>query len=320
MPGRSGRRLIRRAEANDSELVDDSDVSECLGEPLADALDLRTWNEGFGDIAQMMDRTAREVEEAKRFEDEAQKYIRKTVFPRLGPGGRPNAPRSAGVWSAPPNEIARFQRGILFNAKAEACDGTIQVFETLPLTIIQIAVAKVSYESDGSTWSHRLYWRDLRLKNLADIGERINELLQIRAPAGGRNRRSGGRRNPGKVSELLRRGLMAYAERAVLLAESTALWRIGHGNVAPYELLTGSGSMELLSAALEVLAGLVLDHQHFLFVPSDATSRDILTLVRSSTPSSRRGSGRCSRSWRTATMARSTGIVPSTSLTRPAPK
>jgi hypothetical protein len=253
-------------------------VSECLGEPLADALDLRTWNEGFGDIAQMMDRTAREVEEAKRFEDEAQKYIRKTVFPRLGPGGRPNAPRSAGVWSAPPNEIARFQRGILFNAKAEACDGTIQVFETLPLTIIQIAVAKVSYESDGSTWSHRLYWRDLRLKNLADIGERINELLQIRAPAGGRNRRSGGRRNPGKVSELLRRGLMAYAERAVLLAESTALWRIGHGNVAPYELLTGSGSMELLSAALEVLAGLVLDHQHFLFVPSDATSRDILTL------------------------------------------
>lgn len=275
---RSSSRSAAASRWNDPDILDDGGVSECLDEPLADALDLGTWKEGFGDIAQMMDRTAREVEEAKRFEDEAQKYIRKTLFPQLGRGNRPNAPQTAGVWSAPLDEVARFQRGVLFNGKAEACDGTIQVFETLPLTIVQIAVAKVSYESDGSTWSHRLYWRDLRVKNLADIGERINELLQIRSPGGGQTRRTGSRRNPGKVSELLRRGLMAYAERAVLSAESTAMWRIGHGNIAPYELLTGSGSMELLSAALEVLSALVLNHQHFLFVPSDATARDILTL------------------------------------------
>ncbi len=262
----------------DPDILDDAGVSECLGESFANALDLKTWNEGFGDIAQMMDRTAREVEDARRFETEVQKHVRTTIFPWLRTSNRQGAPTDAGVWVAPLDEIARFQRGVLFNGQAEACDGSIQVFETLALTIVQIAVAKVSYETDGGTWSHRLYWRDLRVKKLEDIGARLGELLQIRRSGEGSARQGGRQKNPGKVSELLRRGMMAYAERAVLLNESTAEWRIGHGNIAPYELLTGSGSMELLCAGLDVLTNLVLDHQRFLFVPSDPSGGDLLTL------------------------------------------
>ncbi|MBI4336489.1 MAG: hypothetical protein HY683_01470 [Chloroflexi bacterium] len=71
---------------------------------------------------------------------------------------------------------------------------------------------------------------------------------------------------------------MAYAERAVLLNRSTAPWRMGHGNPAPYELLTGSGMVELLERSLDVLAELVLGHQRFVFVPSAPSDRMLLTI------------------------------------------
>jgi hypothetical protein len=71
---------------------------------------------------------------------------------------------------------------------------------------------------------------------------------------------------------------MAYAERAVLLERSGAPWRMGHGNPAPYELLTGSGSMELLEQSLAVLNRLIAGHRKFVFVPSAPGDRGLLTL------------------------------------------
>jgi hypothetical protein len=41
---------------------------------------------------------------------------------------------------------------------------------------------------------------------------------------------------------------------------------MGRGNPAPYELLTGSGSMELLLAGLELLSELLLGHKRFVFI------------------------------------------------------
>jgi hypothetical protein len=41
---------------------------------------------------------------------------------------------------------------------------------------------------------------------------------------------------------------------------------MGRGNPAPYELLTGSGSMELLLAGLELLSELLLGHRRFVFI------------------------------------------------------
>ena len=53
-------------------------------------------------------------------------------------------------------------RGLLFNGGVEACDGTVQVHDTLPLTIYQIGVSLVSYAGDQGTWHQRLFRRDLR--------------------------------------------------------------------------------------------------------------------------------------------------------------
>jgi hypothetical protein len=53
---------------------------------------------------------------------------------------------------------------------------------------------------------------------------------------------------------------------------------MGHGNPAPYELLTGSGSMDLLHAGLDVLRKLILEHKRFVFVPSAAGERVLLTI------------------------------------------
>jgi len=70
---------------------------------------------------------------------------------------------------------------------------------------------------------------------------------------------------------------MTYAERATLMDRSDAEWRMGHGNPVPYELLTGSGSMDLLDASINVLTRLV-NYQRFVFVPSAIKDRVLLTL------------------------------------------
>ena len=71
---------------------------------------------------------------------------------------------------------------------------------------------------------------------------------------------------------------MAYAERAILLDRSDAVWRMGHGSPTPYELVTGSSMVELAEAGLKLMRRLVLEHQKFVFIPSEPTARDLLTI------------------------------------------
>ena len=71
---------------------------------------------------------------------------------------------------------------------------------------------------------------------------------------------------------------MAYAERAVLLERSEAVWRMGHGVPTPYELVTGSGMPDLLRVSLDLLKRLVLEHRRFVFIPSSTTARELLTI------------------------------------------
>ena len=87
---------------------------------------------------------------------------------------------------------------------------------------------------------------------------------------------------------------MTYAERATLLQRSEAAWRMGHGNIVPYELLTGSGSMALLTASLKVLRNLVA-YQQFVFVPSSIKDRLLLTIGHALGRSIRRDPDRRSR-------------------------
>src|SRR5208282_1452837 len=44
-------------------------------------------------------------------------------------------------------------------------------------------------------------------------------------------------------------------------------WKMGYGLPAPYDLLTGSGAMALIDAALPVLMALLLDDKCWVFIP-----------------------------------------------------
>jgi hypothetical protein len=86
------------------------------------------------------------------------------------------------------------------------------------------------------------------------------------------------------MSEMARRAIMAYAERAILLDRSNATWRMGHGNPAPWELLTGAGSMDLMIEAVKVLRRLIEGHQKFVFVASEPAERLLLTIGQALRP------------------------------------
>ncbi len=251
-------------------VVEDDEFREAYGEPLAKTLDLGTWRPGE-DLAALYEQLAAQVEDAVAQEEPLRDAIRAEVFPRLS--RRPGAPLAAGVYQARPADIERVHRGLLFNGAVEACDGTRVTHDTLAVTIAQIGVCLVTYRGDSGSWVHRLFRRDLRHAT-ADPAEEALALIE-------RRQRRSGIDQPDRaalLSDLLQRGIMAYAERAVLLAQSDAPWRMGHGNPAPYELLTGSGSMELLTAGLGVLDRLIDGHRKFVFVPSAPAERGLLTI------------------------------------------
>ncbi len=100
-----------------------------------------------------------EVRLAVETESEYQRHIRHEIFPRLQWGTIPGC----GVYEIPIRDIETVHRGLLFNGGVEACDGTNQDHDTLPLTIHQIGVSLVSYAGDRGMWHQRLFRRGLRL-------------------------------------------------------------------------------------------------------------------------------------------------------------
>jgi hypothetical protein len=245
------------------------EFTAAYGEPLARTLDLATWRPGE-DIAELYARLDREVAEALAQGDRTRDGVRRVVLPQIA--GRAGAPRGAGLYQATARHLESQHQGLLFAGEVEACDGTMVPHETLALSITAIGVVLVSYRGDLGTWGHRLFRRDLRAASPDSLRDTLDLLNRRRRRTGvdAEDRRD-------TLSELGRRGIMAYAERAILLDRSTAAWRMGHGNPTPYELLTGSGSMELLTRGLELL-GRLIEYERWVFVPSAPADRALLTI------------------------------------------
>lgn len=247
------------------------------GEKLNQTLDLDTWWPG-ADLVEMYARLEAEVAEAVRQENEYQKQVRQAVFPLLRT--RTGAPRGAGVFRVSPKNLEEIHRKLLFNGAVEACDGIVVSHDTLPVTITQIGVCLVSYQGDQGTWAHRIFRRDLRTAATKNPVDEIMDLLDRR-----RERNTLDQDNSrDRLSNLARRGIMAYAERAVLLDRSQAPWRLGHGNPTPYELVTGSGMPDLLREGLTLMKRLVLEHRRFVYVPRTTRARELLTIGNALNP------------------------------------
>jgi hypothetical protein len=249
--------------------VTPADYRRSFGEDLSRVLDLGTWHSG--DLGREYARIEREVVEAVRHESAFRRGIRERVFPALV--DPTTAPKGGGVYQASLDLIARVHRGLLFNGGVEACDGTVHVHDTLPLTIYQIGIGLVSYRGDQGTWSQQLFRRDLRLRSEDPIAEAV-ELLQRRAARGALNHPA----DSDQMGELARKTLMAYGERAVLLRRSKAVWLMGHGNPAPYEMLNGANCFQMAAASVRVLREMIEKHQKFVFVASEPRERLLLTI------------------------------------------
>jgi hypothetical protein len=241
---------------------------ESFGEDLNQTLDLGTWRSQVN-LADEYARIEAEVRQAVETETAYQRHIRRTIFPRLQWGTVPGS----GLYEIPVKDIEEVHRGLLFNGGVEACDGTCDAHDTLPLTIHQIGVSLVSYAGDRGSWHQRLFRRDLRF-NRGDPAEDVLELLERRGRRSAVNHAD----HRDTFSELFQRALMSYAERAILLRHSKAVWRMGHGSPAPLELLNGGGLVELMVQATRVIRELVEQHQKFVFVASEPRERALMTI------------------------------------------
>jgi hypothetical protein len=244
------------------------DFSREFDEPLERALDLDTWRAG-GDLAALYGRLEAEVAEAVRKEGDWQKKIREKIFPQLR---ERQGLACAGVWRAKVEQVEGVHQKLLFNGGVEACDGIVAAHDTLPVTITQIGVCLTGYQGDQGSWVHRLFRRDLR-------GQGRDPVNALYALLERRRRRSAVDEAAARdrLSDLARRGIMAYAERAVLMDRSNAVWRMGHGNPTPYELLTGSGMAQLAAMSIRMFRRMV-ELERFVFVPSSFKGRQWLTI------------------------------------------
>lgn len=265
----------RSSENQSLELADQKSQQDLYAatfdEDLNATLDLETWTQGE-DLWSTYGKIEQEVAEALAREKEDHKKIREIVFSRLS--ALPGAPANAGVYSVSAKNLEKVHFGLLFNGGVEACDGISLVHDTLPLTIMQIGVCLVSYNGQQGSWAHRLFRRDLRTR-IDDPAQEVIEILTRRE-----RREAQGLDGSEPLSALARRGVMAYAERAILKEKSSAQWRMGHGNPAPYELLTGlwSSRIERFSISLDLIRWFVHDHRRFVFVPSAPRKRHLLTI------------------------------------------
>jgi hypothetical protein len=223
------------------------------------------------------DRIEREVREAAAVEDDYQREIRKLVFPRLE--SRQGAPKNGGKHEADMEVIAAIHRDLLFNGGVEACDGFVQVHDTIPLTIYQVSASLVSYRGDQCSWSQRFFSKDLR-QRIANPATEVVELLELRSRRGATATDFG----DDGLGELVQRAIGTYAERAILLHHAQSGWLMGHGNPITYELLTGAGILELMVAATKTLREMVEQHRRFVFVASEPREKMLLTIGQALRP------------------------------------
>ena len=247
---------------------DAADFEAAYGESLFDTLNLDTWSTGEN-LADAFGRVEQEIAEALEKEDDYRREIRKSLFPKLAT--KSDAP-GAGLYAATIPELEKVQRGLLFNGGVEAVDGTSVVHDTIPLTITQIGVSLVSYNGQQGTWAHRLFRRDLRSK----VSDPLEEVFAVLDRREKRENQGGENESP---SELARRGIMTFGERRVLKEKSQAQWRMGHGNLAPFEILTGfwASQGERMRLSLNLISWYI-EHKRFVFIPSAPRKRHLLMI------------------------------------------
>jgi hypothetical protein len=243
--------------------IGDADYEAGLSEELSTTLNLSNWEKGW-DIEQLISRIRSQVTHAESAEERIRAAIRNEILPDLR--NQALIPE-AGVYEASPRRLKAVFDSQFFAGRVEAVNSVVAAHDSLSLGITQIGVAVVSYGGMSGTFSQRLFRKDMTARNL-DALKMAQACIDRRHERGQRD----------LLSELARRGIRAYAERAVLTDRSKAEWRMGQGNPCSREMLSGSNYMPLLRASLAVLRRLIQGHKKFVFVPRVLNEQGYLTI------------------------------------------
>jgi len=240
-----------------------------FGERLSEVLDTSRWQL---DEQESYQRLEQELATSRKRYRHLQAALRQQL--EQLPTGRKGAGIELGLFRPTAEEVRAQQRGLLFPGHVEAGAAWQAGYTAHLLDVTSIVVVLTSYHGPSGRWSRRLFRRDLRQRQsdplaLAEALMRRYHRQPALAPAPLDAM-------PDRLARLARRGIFAYAERAVLLDQGRAPWRLGQGMPTPLELLTGVGSSEFRQASLALLARLI-EHQRVVFVER-ATNRPELVL------------------------------------------
>lgn len=214
----------------------------------ADLLSQKQWDD-YGDfITQAPDTYTRELSEDLKREEEIRRRVRQTLI-------------------ASRFKVKRFEPNLkqaeelLFQGKVIGVDGTVAKQRTLAGLRCQIGVVAVNYFNEKIQKAYFISEANLR-SNTDDV----IEILKSRET---RNR---------TLSDMVIRALMLYREREVAMRPEFAdSFKLLHGPLLPFELMTGLGRLRALEATLDVLEKVVSDPK-VMSVISSTTQDDYLTL------------------------------------------
>jgi hypothetical protein len=251
-------------------------VEAALQDTIRETLNFDVWGEGPG-----LEELLRNVQTAIRRSIDEETRLRETIRTRILAELRqfPDAPASAGVYTVDDHWIRNARRNILLTGQVTACDGASAGHDGLTTTVASVGVCLIRYDGGMNSWRSTFLRQDYDART-RDPVEQLRAVLDRR---GGTGSRDGGQTSQ-VVHTLLRRGFMAAAERMALLERATTRWRMGHGVPAPLELLTDSGSPELIDRSLPVLESLLLDHRHWVYSPDTLSNRALLTVANALVP------------------------------------
>lgn len=150
---------------------------------------------------------------------------------------------------------------LLFNFNVVGIDGTVSRLRTLSGLRCQIGIVAVNYHNDKLRQSYFISETALRNDE--------SDILDVLKNRERKNR---------VVSDMVVRALMLYREREVSLREEfRGKFKMLHGPLIPFELMTGLGRLRALDATLEILERIIEDKQCFSII-SSTTHDDYMTL------------------------------------------
>lgn len=136
---------------------------------------------------------------------------------------------------------------MLYSGRVYATDGTLAKYETLSMVGAQIGISRVNYQGDtGQIVTNLMQWgKEVpRPATAADIRNAIE---------------SRGKTLTDKLPNVFLQALMLYKERQVLLDCPHEAFKLIHGPVFPFEMLTGAGKQHILKPCLDLIGALIDD-------------------------------------------------------------